>query len=145
MASKRNPGEGKLLPAGNTSRAALVAAWTKAYGLPPPKGISTRLLSLAAQYNAQVAKFGGLKPSVRKQLLAWAETPGSKSAATQTKSKKAKTTAGTRLMRQWHGKTHIVDVRDDGVLYQGRTYRSLSEVARAITGARWSGPRFFGL
>jgi hypothetical protein len=54
-------------------------------------------------------------------------------------------TPGTRLIREWHGQTHLVDVLEKGMLYQGRTYRSLSEVARVITGARWSGPRFFGL
>jgi hypothetical protein len=52
---------------------------------------------------------------------------------------------GTRLIRVWHGETHVVDLLNDGVLYKGKTYRSLSAVARVITGARWSGPRFFGL
>ena len=50
-----------------------------------------------------------------------------------------------RLVRDWHGRSHTVEVTDRGFLYAGRHYRSLSEVARAITGARWSGPRFFGL
>jgi len=49
------------------------------------------------------------------------------------------------LLRQWHGVAHQVRVLDNGVLYQGERYRSLSEVARRITGTRWSGPRFFGL
>lgn len=53
--------------------------------------------------------------------------------------------AGSRLAREWNGKTHVVDVTDDGFFYAGKTYRSLSAIARAITGARWSGPRFFGL
>ena len=52
---------------------------------------------------------------------------------------------GTRLLREWNGRTHQVDVTDDGFVWNGETYRSLSAVARAITGARWSGPRFFGL
>ena len=50
-----------------------------------------------------------------------------------------------RLLRQWQGSTHEVIVQEDGVRYRGETYRSLSEVARIITGARWSGPLFFGL
>jgi hypothetical protein len=54
-------------------------------------------------------------------------------------------TPGSRLVREWHGRSHTVEVGDNGFLYAGRRYRSLSEVARAITGARWSGPRFFGL
>ena len=52
---------------------------------------------------------------------------------------------GTVLLREWRGKTHRVTIEDGGVLYQGRRYRSLSEVARTITGCRWSGPAFFGL
>ena len=47
-------------------------------------------------------------------------------------------------MREWNGRMHIVDVADDGFLFDGKTYRSLSAIARRITGARWSGPRFFG-
>lgn len=54
-------------------------------------------------------------------------------------------TPGTRLIREWNGRTIAVEVRDDGFLWQDRIYRSLSEIARAVTGAHWSGPRFFGL
>jgi hypothetical protein len=53
--------------------------------------------------------------------------------------------AGTALMREWRGVSHRVTVLDTDVVYRGRRYRSLSEVARAITGSRWSGPLFFGL
>jgi hypothetical protein len=52
---------------------------------------------------------------------------------------------GTRLVREWHGTNHIVEVLREGFSYQGKTYKSLSEIARLITGTRWSGPRFFGL
>ena len=52
---------------------------------------------------------------------------------------------GTRLLREWHGKTHEVIVTEEGVRFNGKSYRSLSEVARTITGTRWSGPLFFGL
>lgn len=52
---------------------------------------------------------------------------------------------GARLIRDWNGTTHVVDVTEGGFLYGGETYRSLSVIARTITGARWSGPRFFGL
>ena len=53
--------------------------------------------------------------------------------------------AGARLIREWNGRTHTVTVEEDGFTYAGQSYRSLSAVAREITGARWSGPRFFGL
>ena len=52
---------------------------------------------------------------------------------------------GTRLIRDWHGRTHTIDVLDGGFRYEEATYKSLSEIARLITGARWSGPRFFGV
>ena len=54
-------------------------------------------------------------------------------------------TPGTRLIREWNGKTITVEVREGGFLWEEQTYRSLSEIARAVTGAHWSGPRFFGL
>ncbi len=54
-------------------------------------------------------------------------------------------TPGTRLIREWNGRTIAVEVRDGGFLWEERTYRSLSEIAREVTGAHWSGPRFFGL
>jgi hypothetical protein len=53
--------------------------------------------------------------------------------------------AGARLLREWNGRTHIVTVEVHGFSYAGRSYQSLSAIARDITGARWSGPRFFGL
>ena len=52
---------------------------------------------------------------------------------------------GTRLVREWNGRTHVVDVSEDGFAFDGKTYRSLSAIAKRITGAHWSGPRFFGL
>jgi hypothetical protein len=52
---------------------------------------------------------------------------------------------GTRLMREWNGRMHVVDVTADGILFDGKLYRSLTAVAKRITGAHWSGPRFFGL
>jgi hypothetical protein len=57
----------------------------------------------------------------------------------------ARTKSGTRLIRSWQGKTHTVTVEESGYQYEGRRYRSLSEIARQITGTQWSGPLFFGL
>ncbi len=53
--------------------------------------------------------------------------------------------SGARLLRDWNGRTHVVDVTEGGFLFDGKSYRSLSAIARQITGAQWSGPRFFGL
>jgi hypothetical protein len=54
-------------------------------------------------------------------------------------------TAGARLIREWNGQTIAVEVRPDGFWWQEKAWRSLSEIAREVTGAHWSGPRFFGL
>ena len=126
-------------------RAALVERWTETYGHPPPKGISRRLLEYAAAYQVQSRALGGLKPAVRRKLRQQDASERNQPSPTA-KGKAPKTLpSGSRLVREWHGTVHTVDVLDNGVLYNGRRYRSLSEVARAITGARWSGPRFFGL
>jgi hypothetical protein len=125
--------------------AALHAAWAALFGRPPPKGLSRRLLEYAASYHAQAKIHGGLMPAVRRRLLqAAGRQPGSADGALRRKRPGA-LTLGSRLVREWHGGCHTVEVAEHGFLYGGRQYRSLSEVARAITGARWSGPRFFGL
>ncbi len=59
--------------------------------------------------------------------------------------KAASVSVGSRFVREWNGRNHVVDAVEGGFLWNGRTYRSLSAVAKAITGAQWSGPRFFGL
>jgi hypothetical protein len=123
-------------------REVLEAHWTQAYNLSPPKGISRRLLEHAAAYHAQVAVGGHLSPATKRLLR---KTEG---LAATTKKEDARPTArrlsvGTRLVREWHGRFHTVDVTEDGFLYEGRLYGSLSEIARTITGARWSGRRFF--
>lgn len=71
--------------------------------------------------------------------------PSSLRDAAKTTRERTPVLPGARLIRDWNGTTHIVDVMETGFLYSGETYRSLSMIARTITGARWSGPRFFGL
>ena len=127
------------------SRADLIERWIEAYGVAPPKGLSLRLLTLAAGYNDQVKAFGGLPQETQKRLGALAKPATAKTAKEARQAARPKAVPGTRLMRTWRGKTHVVDVVETGVLYDGQTFGSLSEVARHITGARWSGPRFFGL
>ena len=122
--------------------AALHAAWAALFGRPPPKGVSRRLLEYAASYHAQAMIHGGLKPALRRRLL---QAAGSQADGALRRKRSGALTLGSRLVREWHGRCHTVEVAEHGFLYGGRRYRSLSEVARAITGARWSGPRFFGL
>ncbi len=122
-------------------RSALIAAWKTAYGAELPRNISQPLMLRALAYRMQAQALGGLKSSMQRYLMKIAEDGHASRAAipvTQVKS-------GTRLLREWHGVSHEVTVLDDGVHYKGQRYRSLSQVAQQITGAKWSGPLFFGL
>lgn len=136
--------ESQLALIGTLSRATLVERWTAAYGRPPPKGISRRLLEYAAAYHLQVRAYGGLKPAIKRELQRLGNLL--KGPARPKPPPNGKTLdAGSRLLREWHGRTYTVDVLDSGFMWDGRRYGSLSEIARSITGARWSGPKFFGL
>jgi len=109
----------------------------------PPHNISSKLMRRALAYQAQVKALGGLRPGTQKQLRKIACSAGS-ICPVKTKSKIV-IKPGTRLIREWNGKTYTVEAIDDGFIWQGQQHKSLSAIARAITGARWSGPRFFGL
>jgi hypothetical protein len=119
--------------------------WTEAYGRSPPKGLSRRLLEYAAAYHLQTKAHGGLKPAVRRQLARLAESDKTEAPRPSRSGGVKSPPPGSRLVREWHGRNYTVEVLDSGFLYDGRQYRSLSEIARAITGARWSGPAFFGM
>jgi hypothetical protein len=116
--------------------------WVEAFGNPPSKHIRRDLLLRALAYQVQVRAFGGLRPATLRRLARAAEEiragkpPSAHAAAIK---------PGTRLIREWQGVTHEVIVLETGVQYQGKTWASLSAVAREITGTRWSGPLFFGL
>ena len=112
------------------------------YRTEAPAYIGQSLLLQAVAYRLQERALGGVKSSTRRLLERAAEDvdrqPPSEAPATRV-------TPGMVLIREWHGTSHRVTVLADGVLLRGARYRSLSEVARKITGSRWSGPRFFGL
>ena len=124
--------------------AGLRAAWEDQFGRPPPMSLSRRLLELAAAYHVHAKLYGGLKRAVRRWLLQ-AGTPAGAADRPPRKKRSGPLAPGTRLVREWQGRPHTVEVAESGFLYAGRRYRSLSAIARTITGARWSGPRFFGL
>ena len=116
--------------------------WHATTGARPPVYASPRLLMLMLAERIQSAQHGGMKPALRRRLekLSTEFTKGSGDPKLP-----AKLSPGTVLMRDWQGCRHSVMATGDGFAHEGRTYRSLSEVARAITGTRWSGPAFFGL
>ncbi len=123
--------------------AALKQRWQVLYRTEAPVRIGQILLLQAVAYRLQEKALGGLKPSTRRLLERAAEDNSGRRAPTE--AAVTKVTPGSVLIREWHGVSHRVTVLADGVLLRGTRYRSLSEVARKITGTRWSGPRFFGL
>ena len=127
------------------ARSDLIDHWIAAHGRPPPKAMSRRLLEYACAYTMQSKAFGPLTSATRRKLNR-RENGKAKTTRQSAPAKKSKSPApGTRLIREWHGRTYIVDVVESAYRWNGHSYSSLSHVARAITGARWSGPRFFGL
>jgi hypothetical protein len=117
--------------------------WKAMYGKAPSQEIGRSFLIRAIAYRLQERAYGGLKPSTRRLLARVAEETPTGSSTRKPQIRKAQ--SGTVLVREWQGNSHRVTMLDDGVSFNGKYYRSLSEVAREITGSRWSGPRFFGL
>jgi len=116
--------------------------WSALCGVDPPDRMGRTLLIRAIAYRLQEKALGGLKPSVQRVLDRVCDEPRGSASGRITKTR---INAGTVVIRQWRGVRHRVTVLDRDVVYRGRRYQSLSEVARAITGTRWSGPLFFGL
>ena len=116
--------------------------WLRLSQTPPPKRLSRDILLRGITYKMQENAFGGLSKAVLRKLQGSAPTE-----ALPAKKRRPRPSfkPGTRLVREWHGVTHTVVILADGVEWCGQRYRSLSVVAREITGAHWSGPRFFGL
>lgn len=127
------------------SREALQARWEAIYKAPPPQGLHRGLLERAIAWHEQAARDGGLPLWVQRQLAATGATGGLARRKGGAARACSRPTAGTRLVREWGGRTHFVEVTSDAFVWKGKRYGSLSAVAKAITGARWSGPRFFGL
>lgn len=127
--------ETELAELDRLSSAALRERWA-AMGLGPVPRISPAMLRLALGWELQARALGGLDRQTSQRLAQ----------AMAAKSSTALVEAGSRLVREWRGKAHVVTIDEDGAIgWNGKTWRSLSEVARAITGTRWSGPAFFGL
>lgn len=121
----------------------LAAQWRTLYRSEPPKGVGQRFLIGAIAHALQLRQAGRKQSSVQRRLERHTKSR-SPSHAPKTATPQ-KLQPGARLIRDWNGSTHTVDVTEDGFVWNDERYRSLSAIARAITGARWSGPRFFGL
>ena len=117
--------------------------WRGLYKTQAPRNLSRELLVQAVAYRLQELARGGLRPEPQRQLRRIAQQFKDIGAASIRARPELK--PGTRLMREWQGRTYDVLVLDDGFSWQGTRYRSLSAIARQITGTAWSGPLFFGL
>lgn len=163
----------KVAAIGDLSRAELVELWLKHFRCPPPFGVRQPMLVRAAAWHLQEKQLGGLSMNGKRLLKAAMKRVAPKGAVMN--SKRGPGTAadgitrkigserievndaripspprplpapGARLIREWNGRRYIVDVVEDGFVLDGKSYRSLTSIAFRITGAKWSGPRFFGL
>src|SRR3954447_3174840 len=126
---------------------ALQARWHSLRGRPAPRHLPKHLLLRLLAYQLQAAVHGDLDPATRRYLaqVAQADTSGTSEPVSVPAPSSPVVRPGTVLVREWAGGVCHVTALDDGFAWNGATYRSLSQVARAITGTRWNGRRFFGV
>jgi hypothetical protein len=115
--------------------------WSRLYRSQPPPRMSRDLLLLAVSWKVQARALGGLGASAKRKLADMAR----KSNSQERTASAIRLKPGTKLIREWHGDIHEILVLEDGFEWCGCHYRSLTQIAFQITGAHWSGPRFFGL
>lgn len=146
------------------TREDLVIRWVAAFGCPPPKGVRQDLLIRSAAWHLQAKRLGGFSAETKRKLKTAVRRVEAKLAASALPSgtdrespfdpssmpavdsvERQGPLPGARLIRVWNDRTYVVEVTVGGYLFDGKTYRSLSAIAKRITGAHWSGPRFFGL
>jgi len=138
-----DPVEPRLAALPTLSKAALGDLWKHFFGATPPTQLRRNLMIPILAYRIQEQTFGSLSARAHQRLLdlSRAFEKGSDPAVALTPSIRP----GTRLVRQWGNRVHLVNVETNGYEYQGARYQSLSQIARLITGTRWSGPLFFGI
>lgn len=126
-----------------SSAKSLRTLWSEWFETPPPAHVRHSWLVRALAYRMQEREHGGLSPATRKYLQALADGGGTKTLPHAPPP--TPLTPGTHVIREWGKEMHQVTVELAGFVYRGQRYRSLSAIARKITGTRWSGPVFFGV
>lgn len=125
------------------SKEALRDLWKQVFGSTPPTQLRRNLMISILAYRIQENAFGSLSTRAQQRLLDLSRALEKGKDPVVARAPRVR--PGTRLVRQWGGQVHLVSVESKGYEYQGARYRSLSEIARRITGTRWSGPLFFGI
>ena len=118
--------------------------WRELFEREPPP-YNRRYLESRLAYRIQELAYGGLKPDTIQRLQALADDLDDDGSTSRRRASKGRPIAGTQLVREWQGVEHRVTITDDGFAHEGTPYKSLSAIARAITGTRWNGWVFFGL
>ena len=126
------------------SRTQLLDRWRELYRKPAPTGLRRELMIPFLAYRIQENLEGGLSAAA-KVLLKSAKRQVQRTSCAGNRNTRGPMKPGTRILRRWKGAIHEVDVTETAYQYRDHEYRSLSEIARIITGTRWSGPAFFGL
>jgi len=116
-------------------RAGCLDRWREAFGRPPPKYLSPQFMKRVLIWESQNRALGGVSAKTTRRLKQIASG----------KTMPATAKPGSHLVREWNGRTYQVEVTDGGYVMDGKSWRSLSAIAKHITGAHWSGPRFFGV
>ena len=135
---------GRLAALKTTPIADLKQQWRALYGKEPP-AFSRSYIESRLAYRIQELAYGGLRPETRARLEALGEQLDGGNVVVRRIRADSRPLPGTRLIREHGGVQHVVTVRPDDFEYEGRPYRSLSAIARHITGTRWNGWTFFGL
>ena len=125
------------------STEALRIEWRRLHRAEPPKRLSRDLLIWGIAHRIQERAYGGLTLAAQRRLRSLAAEMAGNGGSVVRPGTMLK--PGTKLVREWHGRTHTVTVLEQGFDYDGQRYRSLTGIAKRITGAHWSGPAFFGL
>ncbi len=120
---------------GALDRSGCLDRWREVFGRPPPKFLSPQFMQRVLMWELQERTLGGVSRNTERNLARIAAGKSSPGLAKP----------GSHLVREWNGHTYQVEVVEGGYVMDGRTWRSLSAIARHITGAHWSGPRFFGV
>jgi hypothetical protein len=147
-ASKTSSVEAEIARLRGLDVKALRARWRRSFGRGASPRLARHLLFAMLAYRLQTEVMGDLDAETVRFLKQIDLTPSKRAAVPLTQAferRRRDLSPGTALTREWEGQHHKVMVLDGGFAWQGRTYGSFSEIAKAITGTRWNGPRFFGL